>query len=265
MDQGANSSGENFSVIENIKRGSCYEILKMLFFSETRTSVFRARRLEMEENLRSSMKIYINNCYNSGFMINKVDLFTFFYNKWKSFNFLMEAKGSDCVRIIERTPALIYKEKIVDEIVDVIMKQFCFICTTPWAVNDGGKNKIIFINNFPSFVLAVLRIMGRRGKTLFTEVGYLGFKVVVIPPNDYVRKYAPPNYDLGDYGFEKKMITHGANMISNAYESLKDTNFEIPGIITPSQPLLSEVDTVADRKRKRTEEEERIAKRKKGL
>lgn len=89
-----------------------------------------------------------------------------------------------------------------------MMYSWNIVTSSPWAREGNIKP------NFEIFALGFLYIM---------RSGYYLEGCEMIPQDSYVSKHFPAVNDLRSYGFEKKNVTVGVNMIQNAYSSALKT------------------------------------------
>ncbi len=206
-----------------MKRKTCEELIKILFFSNTRTIIFFKKQRKLHSDMHGSLKSYYQNQIQSGLPVNFSHALTHILNIWMASVYVTD--GSE--RVVRRTPQLKRDEAFIQEASAVIMKQFHVILNiSPWGQNPENKNRICA--KFENFALAVLSFMKRTDKKLEFHVGNEVYDYVIIPRLPYAAKYAPPTTDFSYYGFKKNLITDGTNIITDAYKSFKGAGVKFP-------------------------------------
>jgi len=112
-----------------------------------------------------------------------------------------------------QSPALIKDNAFVNKMCEVIYRQWLIFCLSPYGLSLDKKV------DFSSVVLALLYSMKRGGRT------WSNF--IIVSGDPYVEKYLFPVPDLEQFGFKRKAVTDGNDMIGRVYESLHYNDIEI--------------------------------------
>jgi hypothetical protein len=176
----------------NHKKITCIWTIKSLFYSPQRRRYYKhimnKKQFQADKFLKTTLinEISIEKCLPNG-----LDLFTIYLNSRKP----------------ERGRGLPskYDQKLVEYLYETIAVQWLYVCLSPYVLISD------IVPDFTSIILAVLYYMRKGGRKWGSKK--------IIHFNSFVADNLPPPSDLEVYGFKKRQLTDGNNLLRKAYDS----------------------------------------------
>lgn len=182
------------------RREDIRQILNQLFYSQTRTQ----RHQQLLEKTPNKANKALEKFLKEKIMCEKIF-----------------PSGVECFMVYEaalmlnssQSPALEVDLEFINRIQKVIYKQWIIICLSPYGLNCEKKI------DFTTIVLSLLYMMRSGGRILHGKV--------VVEIDSYVAKYLMCLSEIELYGYKRKSITDGNDIIFRTYESLNTYGIKI--------------------------------------